>query len=193
MPTWKEIADAIWATVATASGLETIWRNQNKNAPPLDYLDISLGNISTVWVDWIEERYVAGNDDGEQIELTVGGLREVPLQLEAWSSALVEDTARATALTILDNVVTKLRLPTARAMLASVGVTPFDPGPVLWVPSMVSAGFRGRATCDIRCRMPARALQEYADWVETVSGDVEIANPAAPSGAPLITIPFDTA
>jgi hypothetical protein len=104
----------------------------------------------------------------------VGGVREVPLQIEVWSSALVETANKATALSILDAIVTKLRLPLARTALANVGVTPFDPGPANWLPSIVAVGFRGRANCDVRCRMPARVLQEFTDYIAEVQGTTYI-------------------
>lgn len=185
-PTWQEISTTIRSVIATASGLTTIWRFQNANQPALDYLDIALGSAATQWVDWVDESYDESRPSGQQIVLTVGGLREVPLKLQAWSAAVVDEVAKATALSILDAVVTRLRLPRARDALAAVGVTPFDPGPVLWVPPVVSAGFRGRATCDVRCRMPARALEEYADWIAHIEGSVQVLD-----GDGEVIVPFE--
>lgn len=158
------------SAIATASGLTTIWRHQDGPAPALDYVDLSLGAAATVGVDFVDERYDSGQPSGQQIVLTVGGVREVALQIQVWSAAKVEEVAKATALSILDGIVTKLRLPTAREALRAVGVTPFDPGPTNWLPTIVQVGFRGRATCDVRCRMPARALQEYADFIANIHG-----------------------
>lgn len=120
---------------------------------------------------------------GAQFALTVGGMREVALQMEAFTGpppatsdpafGLVEakgETARA----LMDRVVTRLRLPTARNALLAVGVVPFDPGPVNWIPDVVSVGFRGRASCDVRCRMPARALSEFAAGIASVSGTITV-------------------
>ena len=186
MATWVQIADALQATIAAASELTTIWRDQDANAPALDYVDLALGAISTQWIDWIDERYDAGRPEHEQVVLTVGGLREVVLKLEAWSGAKVETVAEATARATLDRVMTKLRLPAARDALAAVGVTPFDLGTVQWVPPVVSAGFRGRAICDVRCRVPAQALEEYADWIAALRATATVTgNPAGP-----ITLPF---
>lgn len=111
---------------------------------------------------------------GSEVAISVGGVREVALQLEVFSTALVETLAAATALSICDRIVTLLRLPTARDALDAVGFTPFDPGPATWVPAIVSIGFRGLASCDIRCRIPARALTEYATFIASISGTATI-------------------
>lgn len=109
----------------------------------------------------------------EGVALTLGGVREVALQIEVWSAATVEEEAKATALATCDLVVTKLRMPTARSALRAIGLTPFDPGPSNWIPSIVAVGFRGRASCDVRCRLPARAVQEFADYIASLTVAVQ--------------------
>lgn len=104
-----------------------------------------------------------------QASLSVGGVRNVPLQIEVWSASLIEETAKATALSIADQIVTKFRLPVARDALAAVGVTPWDMGAANWSPSIVSIGFRGRASVDITCRMPARAYPEFATFIASLT------------------------
>lgn len=174
-PTWKEIADAVQSTIATASGLTTIWRYQNAPAPTVDYVGISFGALQTVDVDFVDEQYDSTLPDGQQVSLSVGGVRVLPLTIEVWSGSTVEKIASTTALSILDSIITKLRLPSNRRALASVGLTVFDPGPANWVPSIVSIGFRGRATCDLRCRIPARTVTEYTDWIGSIAGTAQIA------------------
>lgn len=111
---------------------------------------------------------------GSEISITVGGVREVALQLEVWSAYVVEEQDKATALSICDATVTKLRLPTAQDALAAVGISPFDFGQSNWIPSIVAVAFRGRATNDVRCRVPARALVEYAGFVASITATANI-------------------
>lgn len=117
------------------------------------------------------------------IVLTTVGTREVALQLECFTGPAAGSVAPAaglvealgsTARAVLDEVVTRLRLPTARDALAAVGVVPFDPGPVNWIPEVAATTYRGRASCDIRCRMPARALREYSNFIESIAGTATI-------------------
>jgi len=122
---------------------------------------------------------------GGEVEVTLGGTREVALQLEVYSSALVEQVAQVTALERCTALVGRLRLPATRNALAAVGLVPFDPGPVAWVPTIVAAGFRGRATCDVRCRMPAQALREWVAYIASVELQATV------GGAPgAITLPI---
>lgn len=111
---------------------------------------------------------------GAEVALVVGGVREVALQLEVWSAAVVDEIAQPTAMATCEAIVGKLRLPTARNALRAVGVTPFDPGPVNWVPSIVATKFRGRASCDVRCRVPARALTEYTTFISSLTVGVRV-------------------
>lgn len=147
----------------------------------------SIADGSVVWA------YVS---EAAGIAQTVVGTREVALQLECFtgpapgsvspSVGLVEASG-ATARRILDETVTRLRLPTARGTLAAVGVVPFDPGAVNWIPDLVSIGFRGRATCDVRCYMPARALVEYANFIASLSG---VATIEGVIGVDSVAVPF---
>jgi hypothetical protein len=116
---------------------------------------------------------------GSEVAIAVGGVREVALQIEVWSAAVVEEIAKVTAVSACDAIVTKLRLPTARNALAVVGMTPFDPGPSNWIPSIVAARFRGRATSDVRCRIPARALTEYAGFIASLTATATVTGPGS--------------
>lgn len=240
-PTLATIWQTIQNTIATASGLTTVWRFQNYDQPAVDYVGISLGAFAPEGYDYTQEAfapswqpsttYAAGdrvlNDTGprtyscttagtsagaggptgtgsaitdgsvvwqylapgSEVSITVGGVREVALQIEAWSASTVEDVAKATALSICDGIATKLRLPTARQALATVGMTPFDPGPTNWIPSIVAANFRGRATCDVRCRLPARALVDYAAFIASLSVAVSASGAAGGSVTETVTAP----
>lgn len=120
-------------------------------------------------------------EPGSEIAQTLLGLREVALQLEGFTgssssitnpSAGLVETSGATARALLDKVSGKLLMPSIRTALAAVGVTPFDAGTVNWIPDVVSTGFRGRATLDVRCYMPARAVAEYTSYIARMTWDV---------------------
>jgi len=120
-------------------------------------------------------------EPGSEIAETLLGLREVALQLEGFtgSSSSIANPAAGlveaggvTARALLDKVGIKLWMPSIRAALAAVGVTPFDKGTVGWIPDVVSTGFRGRATLDVRCYMPARAVAEYTAYIANMTWDV---------------------
>lgn len=123
---------------------------------------------------------------GSEIAVTLAGTREVPLVIEGFTAALVDQASQATARSVVDDVVSRLRLPTLRETLASVGVTPFDPGGTQWIPDLVSIGFRGRAIAEVRCRMPARAVAEYAGYVTSIASTITAEGAAGGT----LTVPF---
>lgn len=111
---------------------------------------------------------------GGEIQQTLGGTREVTLQLEVFSDSRIEQAGRQTAMARCEQVVGLLRMPAARAVVKAVGFVPFDPGPVQWVPAIVGVGFRGRATCEIRCRVPAYALRQYTGYIASLAGTATV-------------------
>jgi hypothetical protein len=168
-PTWATIASTIQGVIAAASGLPTIWRYQDADQPALDYVAISLGASTQEGYDYAQESY---DSVGNRTAITAAGVREVPLTIEVYSASTVEAAGKASALQTLDGVLTALRLPSARGTLAGVGVVPFDWSSANYAPTIVAVGFRGRATTDVRLRMPARALVQYADWVASITAQV---------------------
>ena len=172
--TWAQIFAAIEAAITTLTGLTVIWSWQNYNAPPLNYVRVGIGSAATVGQDWIQEWQTGSSTPNEEFALTVGGLREVALQIEAFSASTVETEAAATSLSIVDTVTAGLYLPSIRAALNAVGFTPFAPGPTNYIPDVVSTGFRGRAVCDVRSYLPARMVEEYATFIASVALDANV-------------------
>lgn len=113
----------------------------------------------------------------QEIKAVVRGVRETSIELQCFSAA----TASADeALFMAEQIRTGLLLPSVRSGLAAVGVSPFDPGPANYAPAVVNVGFRGRATCSIRCYVPAQALAEYYGFIQTVNGKIRYTGGAFP-------------
>lgn len=181
--TWTQTRDAIHAAIVSASGLaasKVVWGFQDVDERALDYVSMSLGASTTVGQDWIRANYDAGRP-GNEFELSTQGTREVALQLQVFSSATVSATGAVDALERAERVKGCLRLPTTRALLDAVAVVPFDPGPVQYVPEVVQVGFRGRATLDVRCYMPAPVFAEYTTYIATISGTISVDGGAGPA------------
>lgn len=183
-PTWAELADAIQSAIAGASGLTTIWKDQNADAPVVDYVTLELGSLAPVGQDYVTTSTDLGQPKGQEVALTVGGLREVALQIEVFSSATVESVGAASARQTADFIATRLRLPTARTTLAWAGVSILAPGPVNYVPEIVGLGFRGRASLDVRCLMPARPLVERVAYIASFGGTARVSGSSTPFTSP---------
>lgn len=183
---WRQWEDAFQAAIARASGLpvtQVVWKHGNVNAPPLDYVALSLGGSTTIGIDYIRQTYDGTRAQGQEFELAVQGEREVPLEIECFTVATnTEAAARALA----ERSRSALLLPSVRGILTAVGVSPFDPGSVRWIPDVVSAGFRGRASCSVRCYMPAPHIAEYVGYIASVRGTMTVLD--GPTGTK--TIPF---
>lgn len=174
-PTWVQIEQAVQQVLATATGIPVIWSNQNADAPALDYVRISFGAAIPVFTDWPVESLRSGSPPaGQEVAQAVMGTRELPLVVECFTAATVEETGKATALSVVDTAVARLRLPEARTALAAVGLTPFAPGATTWIPDVVATGFRGRALCEVRCYLPARAVEEYTTYIASIAGAVTV-------------------
>lgn len=188
MATWDQIAAAIQAQLTTASGLSSgsvIWKYQNAGAPALPYMALALGGIIEIGQGFVSESTNLARPAGQEIELKVGGQREVTLAVEVFTSPTVPTGTAAMA--IADKARTALRAPTIRAALRAVGFVPFDPGPVQYAPDVADVGFRGRATCSIRCSMPAQNVVEYVGYIARVSGTATVHGGVVDP----ITEPFD--
>lgn len=166
----QDTLDAIQAAIVSASGLsagKVIWGFQNADQPELNYVSLSLSQLMTLGIDSVMTDYDGGRDAGAEIGLTVSGVREVGLEVSVFTAALAE---AADALWLAEKIRTSLVLPSIRSALATVAVVPFDPGPVQYIPEVVSVGFRGRAIMTIRCYMPAPVVVEYIGYIAEVQG-----------------------
>jgi hypothetical protein len=181
---WEQVQDAFQAAVARAARLDpalVIWGFQDVDQPPMDpsavdgntgrrsYIKLAMPSIATIGLDWVQATYDASRAAGQEIELKPQGTREMPLELQAFTTSTADGNA---AIFLAERARTHLLLPSIRAILSAVGISLFDPGPVRYVPSVVAAGFRGRATCTLRTYVPALALAEYVTYIQTVSGTI---------------------
>ena len=192
MATWAAIANAVQAAIVSGASLTAgavRWRFQDSPQPALSFIDLSLGTSLEVGQPFVEDDYDATRAAGAEIRLQVKGIREVPLELEVFTPTTTPDEGSAIAL--CEQAKSSLWLPTIRDALGALGFVPFDAGPVQFVPAIVAVGFRGRATCTIRCTMPAPIVAEYTTWIETISGTIQGKSTAAPwpvvPAAPTVT------
>jgi len=173
---WNDVADAIQAAVARASGLDAgqvVWKDQDRGQPLTDYVALRLGGGITLGVDYIQTSTDLTRAPGQEVELKVRGRREVPLEVECFTSESVSGRA-GSALELCSRIMAGLTLPSVRAILAAQDVSPFDPGTPNWIPDVPSTRFRGRAVATVRCYMPPPTVVEYAGFIERVSGTVTI-------------------
>lgn len=174
--------------VAKASGLtadRVTWSYQSVNEPSLNHIVINFGGEKVIGIDRIHTTQDLTRQNGMEIKQEVQGVREVPFNLECFTTATSGESA---ARRLLELTRSKLRLDSIRYGLRKAGVSPFDPGPVDYVPDVPATKFRGRAVCMIRCYVPVTACFEYVGYIARVVGTIF---PQGLIGTPT-SYPFDS-
>lgn len=179
---WADIEDATHKAICLASGYgsdQVVWSFQNFNAPALDYVVLTFGGEIATGQDWIRITQDLTRPTGQEIKLDVRGIREVPLQIEVFTSDVYGNAA---ARRVAEMIRTKLRLDGVRHGLRKAGLSPFDSDPVQWIPDIPTARFRGRAMTNIRCYVPVMDCYEYVGYIASMSGRIYPTGYAAVSG-----------
>lgn len=167
---WDDVGDAIQKAVERASGVTTIWKHQDSNAPSGDYVAISLGSIQTLGIDYVRTSQDLTRPLGEEIKLEVLGVAEVPLEIECFTTSGTTSGREAAALALCSKTVRGLLLPSVRSILKKKAVAPFDNGTAQWIPDIPSTKFRGRAISTVRCNMRPPSVAEYTGYIARVRG-----------------------
>lgn len=169
---WEDIEDAMQEAVVKASMLassQVTWSYQNRNEPALDHVVITFGGERVLGIDRIATTQNLSRPNGQEIKQEIRGVREVPFEIECFTAATSGSTAARRLATL---IATRFRLPDIRYPLRKVGVSPFDAGPVKYIPDIPTVTFRGRATCTIRCYVPVQDCYEYTGYIARVLGTV---------------------
>jgi hypothetical protein len=167
---WEDIENYIQAAIAAATGYaidQVIWKHQNYNAPETDYAVIELGDVIALGQDFVRYSTNLSRPAGQEIKQSILGTREVPLEIEVFSSSVIGNTS---ARSVLEKARTALRLPTIKYGLRKGGIAPFDLGTVNFIPHISNTGFRGRAVCSIRCYVVMPEVVEYCGYISRVRG-----------------------
>ncbi len=179
---WVDIENAMQTAISKASGFtadKIIWSYQDFNEPALDHVVITFGGEIAIGQDWIRLTQNLNRPNGQEIKQDIRGVREVPFQIEVFTSAIYGDSA---ARRVAELIRTKLRLPDVRYGLRKAGISPFDSDPVQYIPDIDSANFRGRAIVNVRCYVPVMDCFEYCGYIARVRGWIHPTGMLAVSG-----------
>lgn len=186
---WDDVGNALVAGVKAAANLpdsRVIWKQQNYNAPPHSYITLAMPSILEKGQDWIEENTDITRPRGQEVEIRVKGIREVPLELELFTDEGVAGGGHSAIVKMVD-LTARFKLPSVREIFSAQGISLFDVGKINWIPDVPGTTFRGRAVCTIRMYLPLPSVAEYVGFIERVIGSF------VSEGAQTIETPFDTA
>lgn len=178
---WPEVMDAMqsaWAAAARIDPSRVLWAWQPTTQPPTPYVKLAMPSIEQIGQDFLSMEFVPTRAPGQEFKIQPQGQREIPLEMQVFTDDVALGTS---AIFLAEQIKTGLLLPSVRNQLTAVGVSPFDPGRVSYAPSIVGTGFRGRATCTIRCYVPAQALAEYVGYISSMAGTITTTGGASPS------------
>lgn len=167
---WVEIENAMQQAVVEGSRLSAdrvYWSYQDRNEGTGTFIVITFGGETQLGQDWVTSTTDLSRQNGQEILQQVHGVREVPFQIECFT----DDTSGETAARRLAELVrTRFRLPSVRYRVRRAGVGLFDSSPVLWIPDVLAAKFRGRALVTMRCYVPVMDCFEYVGYIARVRG-----------------------
>lgn len=174
---WTTLRDGIQAAVVAATQLpadKVVWKDQDVGQPALPYAAVQVSASDNPGQDGIVPSTDLTRPAGKEVELKVVGLREITIAVEVYVS-MKDDAGSAIigegdALDVADRAATSLLLPSVRDLLTAVAVSPLEVGPVQYVPTLVSAGFRGRATFEVRANAPAQDVSDFVGYIASCSG-----------------------
>lgn len=167
---WADIENAMQEAVVRASGFPServFWSYQNRNAPPQDYILVHFGGPIAIGLDWVRQDQNLTRPNGQEIRQVVSGVRECAFDVTVFTADTLGDAA---ARQVAETVRSRFRLSSVRYGMRKAGVSPFDSGPVEYVPDIPSADFRGRAVVSIRCYVPLLDCVEYVGYIARVRG-----------------------
>lgn len=186
---WEDIENAMQSAIVKASRFDArnvLWSYQDSNQPADDYIVIRFGGETTIGIDRIATEQDLTRPNGQEMKQSVRGVREVPLEIEVFTT---DTTGSDSARRVASLITSRLRLDSVRAPLQKAGISPFDPGPVKYIPDIPSVKFRGRAIVTVRCYVPVIDCDEYTGYIARVRGITTVIGEV--SGVP-VDVPFDS-
>lgn len=167
---WETVENSIRAAVRDALGLpdgSVIWADQDGTRPAEPFATVKLGTLVSLGQDATTHDFDSGRPAGEEIEITVRGVRELPVSVQVFAPST---TGNGSAFAILSKLPGRLRLASVRDPLTLAGLSPFDVGGVQNLGQLLGPAFAGRATCDVRFYV-ADDVSERTTYIETVEID----------------------
>lgn len=163
---WQTAENAIHSWVSNQTGITTIWANQSGPRPDTPFITLSISSFVQVGQDSITSSFNPSADQGEEITLTVGGNRQISLQIQCFGEdAVGASSPRA----IISQLKASLRLPSNNQNLIDAGLFPHGIVSTVDVPAVVATGFEPRTIMDTNFFI-WEEITETTGYIDTVSG-----------------------
>ncbi len=172
---WSDVRTAIVTWVGAASGLGTskVWWGLQAEGARRAKPYIAMRIMSTRnpgGRDWVDIQDAANPTAGAEIEHIVRGNRIITLQLQAFA----DESSTSNALQILDDVMTKVRLPSAHDALYLAGVSVLDHEPVQSTEGVINTTQQESRAVVIARLSLASEVSETGTYIEVVNQTITI-------------------
>lgn len=173
---WTTIERALHAWAVSSSGLpadRVIWSLQSGGRPAPPYLVLRIMSLVPTGQDWVGVTTVSNPVAGQEIEHKQRGGRRGVLSLQVFASPA---TGVMAAVSLLEQVIGKSRLPTVRDILATakIGLGSFEP--ITSLDELIGSTLECRAVVEVPIFTVAETT-EFGTNVETVEVTNQIPDP----------------
>lgn len=168
---WTTIEDAIYDWIFAATGLATIWGEQDSPQPVYPYASLRVIAGPTKVAGQDEERitYDGGQPLGQEIGIEVAGLREMTVSIQVHareSDALSTNHPRD----MMTRAQSSLGLPSVLSALHVAGLSVIEEGAVQNVSEAIEDTWISRAMMDVRFGLAA-SIMERTGYIKDVEVD----------------------
>lgn len=187
---WQTVEDALHAWLNGATGLTTIWSDQDAPQPAYPYatLKIIAGPTKLSALDETRQSYDAGQAAGAEVGLETGGPREITLSCQVFTRQSAT-TPSSHPRDLLTRAQASLGMASYLAALRTAGVAVVEVGPVQDVSLKVDDSWSARAVMSVRFRLAA-SVTERVGYIATVDVDPTYTKPDGSSVDPQLHAPF---
>jgi hypothetical protein len=143
---WTTLEDAIRSWVATASGLTTIWRDDNGPRPATQFIDLSA-TVAPIGLGWTVYADAVPPDPGAELTETARFVRELTLSLRCFGAPATGPNHPAA---VLESVLAQASLDAVRDPLNVAGWVPARSNPILKIGGPIGGSVfepRAELTC----------------------------------------------
>jgi hypothetical protein len=186
----QTVEDAIYDWFNGATGLTTIWKDQDAPQPAYPYaaLKIISGPVRFGTLDEVRQSYDAGEAAGQEIGLETGGPREITVscQIYALRASVTPSTSPRDYMTRAQSA---LGMWTYLTALRAGGLAVVEILPVQDVSERVEDTWGARAVMDVRFRLAA-SVTERTGYIATTEVDPTYKRPDNSAVDPQLDAPF---
>jgi len=163
---WDDVEDAIYDWFVAATGLATIWSEQDAPQPPYPYasLNITSGPTKVAGLDETRTTYDVGQLLGQEIGIETAGLREITLSCQIHARQL-DATPANHPRNLMSRAQSSLGMESFLSGLRVAGLSVIEEGPVQNVSEVVEDTWITRAMMDVRFGLAA-SVEERVGYIK---------------------------